>query len=93
MMLFRKDMEPRCAYCARGARIDEGHVACVKRGIVAPEYHCAAFVYDPLRRVPPRPMKLDTDKCPAFRYDPLRRTPPRPAELNTAKLSPEDFQV
>ena len=37
-------------------------MACVKRGIVAPEYHCAAFVYDPLRRVPPRPMKLDTDK-------------------------------
>ena len=52
-MLFRKDIDPRCAYCARGSRIGEDKVACVKRGIV---------VYDPLRRVPPRPMKLDTDK-------------------------------
>ena len=34
MKLFRKNIEPRCAYCARGARIDDGHVACVKRGVV-----------------------------------------------------------
>ena len=61
-MPSRKDPDPRCAYRARGSRIGEDKVACVKRGIVAPEYHCAAFVYDPLRRVPPRPMKLDTDK-------------------------------
>ena len=54
-MLFRKDIDPRCAYCARGSRIGEDKVACVKRGIVAPEYHCAAFIYDPLRRVPPKP--------------------------------------
>ena len=59
MMLFRKDMEPRCAYCARGARIDEGHVACVKRGVVADTDKCPAFRYDPLRRVPPRPASLD----------------------------------
>ena len=45
-MLFRKDMDPRCAYCAKGSRIGEDKVACVKRGVV----------------MPPRPMKLDTDK-------------------------------
>ena len=61
-MLFRKDMDPRCTYCAKGSRIGEDKVACVKRGIVAPEDHCSAFKYDPLKRVPPRPMKLDTDK-------------------------------
>ena len=61
-MIFRKNMDPRCAYCQRGQQINDREVACVKRGIVAPEYHCAAFVYDPLRRVPPRPMKLDMDK-------------------------------
>lgn len=61
-MLFRKDIEPRCAYCARGSRIGEDKVACIKRGIVAPEQHCAAFVYDPLRRVPPRPVKLLVEK-------------------------------
>lgn len=61
-MLFRKRIEPRCAYCARGRTLDESQVACVKRGIVKPEEHCGAFVYDPLRRVPPRPKKLDTDR-------------------------------
>ena len=35
-MLFRKDIDPRCAYCARGSRISDDKVACVKRGIVAP---------------------------------------------------------
>ena len=33
-MLFRKDMDPRCAYCQRGQQINEREVACVKRGIV-----------------------------------------------------------
>ena len=62
MMLFRKDMEPRCADCARGARIDEGHVACIKRGVVADTDKCPAFRYDPLRRTPPRPAELNTAK-------------------------------
>ena len=39
-MLFRKDMDPRCAYCQRGQQINEREVACVKRGIVAVEHHC-----------------------------------------------------
>ena len=61
-MLFRKDIDPRCAYCERGSRISDDKVACIKRGIVAPEDRCGAFKYDPLRRVPPRPLKLDTAK-------------------------------
>ena len=60
MKLFRKDIEPRCAYCEKGAQFNETEVACVKRGIVAAEYHCGAFRYDPLKRVPPRPVALDT---------------------------------
>ena len=54
-MLFRKDIEPRCAYCAQGVRINETQVACMKKGIVAAEPHCFRFRYDPLKRVPPRP--------------------------------------
>ena len=61
-MLFRKDMDPRCAYCQRGQQINEREVACVKRGIVLPEDRCSAFKYDPLKRVPPRPASLDTAK-------------------------------
>lgn len=61
-MLFRKDIEPRCAYCQRGARIDQEQVICVKRGIVSPEDHCARFRYDPLKRTPPRPAQLSTQQ-------------------------------
>lgn len=61
-MLFRKKIEPRCAYCAKGRTISDDEVACVKKGIVFPEEHCGSFVYDPLRRVPPRPKKLETDR-------------------------------
>lgn len=60
MNLFRKNIEPRCAYCEKGSQINDAEVACVKRGIVAAEHHCGAFRYDPLKRVPPRPVKLET---------------------------------
>lgn len=59
-MLFRKNIEPRCGYCTRGARIDETHVACVKRGVVEDTDKCPAFRYDPLRRMPPRPAEVST---------------------------------
>jgi len=60
-MLFRKDIEPRCAYCKHGAAINEDEAVCVKKGVVPIEGSCRAFRYDPLKRVPPRPMKLDTE--------------------------------
>ena len=59
-MLFRKNIEPRCAYCAKGSSINEREVICSRKGIVAPEFHCRGFRYDPLRRVPPRPANFDT---------------------------------
>ncbi len=46
-MLFRKKIDPRCAYCAKGTRLSDEEVACVKCGIVAAEHHCGAFRYDP----------------------------------------------
>ena len=61
MQLFRKKIEPRCAYCEKGAPIGADHVACRRRGIVSAGEHCASFRYDPLKRVPPRPVKLATD--------------------------------
>lgn len=53
-MLFRKNIDPRCAYCAKGSRINDEQVVCVKRGVVPASDHCGAFSYDPLKRVPPR---------------------------------------
>ena len=87
MKLFRKDIDPRCAYCQRGQQINEREVACVKRGVVPMEHHCRTFKYDPLKRVPPE------DRCSAFKYDPLKRVPPRPAALNTGKLNESDFSL
>ena len=64
-MLFRKDIEPRCAYCKKGNALSDREVICVKRGIVAAEDSCRAFRYDPMKRVPPRPVKLNTEKLSA----------------------------
>ena len=62
-MLFKKDIEPRCAYCACGAPLEDGaSILCKKRGVVTPGEHCCAFRYDPLKRVPPRPVTLDTSR-------------------------------
>ena len=64
-MLFRRDIEPRCAYCAKGSVINEREVVCPRKGVVAVEFHCRAFKDDPLKRVPPRPVKLDTTRLKA----------------------------
>lgn len=56
---FRRDIEPRCAYCAHGSALSEREVACSRRGVVDAADHCRHFSYDPLRRVPPRPASLD----------------------------------
>ena len=60
-MLFRKDIEPCCAYCKRGTPVSETEVMCLKKGVVSSEGSCRAFRYDPLKRVPPRPAALETE--------------------------------
>ncbi|MCD8367531.1 MAG: hypothetical protein LUC48_05850 [Clostridiales bacterium] len=61
-MLFRKDIEPRCQYCAKGEPLKDGQIACTKKGIVSPGYHCFRFQYDPLKRVPSQPAVPDFSK-------------------------------
>lgn len=58
-MLFKKDIEPRCAYCKRGALLDEEQVLCVRKGIVSVGGSCRRFRYDPLKRTPPKPVAAD----------------------------------
>lgn len=57
--LFKKTIEPDCAYCKRGKTLDQETILCKKRGITAPGNTCPAFRYDPLKRVPPRPVVPD----------------------------------
>lgn len=57
-ILFRKNIEPRCAYCAHAHALDEQTATCKRRGIVTLEDHCRRFKYDPLSRIPPKPAVL-----------------------------------
>ena len=63
--IFKKDIDPRCAYCAKGKDLARGDIGCVHKGVVKAHFSCRKFVYDPLRRVPPKPVRLGkkyTDK-------------------------------
>jgi hypothetical protein len=57
-LLFRKNIEPACAYCVRGSAINDTEIVCRRHGIVEPWWHCKRFRYDPYKREPPRPPKL-----------------------------------
>ncbi len=61
-MLFEKKIEPRCAYCKHSAPLNDDQVLCVKKGIVSPAGACRRFRYDPLKRVPPKPLAADFSK-------------------------------
>ena len=61
-MLFSKSIEPRCAYCQRGARLSDDKVMCLKKGIVSAAGQCRRFKYDPLKRVPPKPPVLTVNQ-------------------------------
>lgn len=58
-MLFSKNIDPMCTYCKRGQALDQENVLCIKKGIMAAGDSCSAFRYDPLKRVPPRPVAPD----------------------------------
>ena len=58
-MLFSKSIEPKCAYCQRGKAIEPDTILCIKKGSMEPGDSCPAFRYDPLKRVPPRPITPD----------------------------------
>lgn len=60
-MLFKKKIEPSCAYCSSGNKISNDEVMCIKKGIVSPSGQCRSFKYDPLKREPPMHVVLKTD--------------------------------
>jgi hypothetical protein len=63
-MLFRKDIEPACAYCQHSSPVDDESVICSKKGIMQPWSRCRKFNYDPLKRVPefqPKPSTKGID--------------------------------
>ena len=63
-MLFRKEIEPACAYCSLGRRGEDDGVICLRRGVVSPWDKCGRFRYDPLLRVPEAEPQPVTDVDP-----------------------------
>ena len=54
---FGKNIEPACEYCALGKLTSDGkNVLCKKKGVTALHFKCRRFRYDPLRRIPKRPV-------------------------------------
>lgn len=59
MGLFRAKIEPRCVYCKYGVSLEKSDdIGCVRHGVVEAWSHCRSFRYDPLKRVPVKPVKL-----------------------------------
>lgn len=51
--IFKKDIEPQCAFCEHGTTIANESVLCKKAdGIMSPYSKCKKFKYDPLKRQP-----------------------------------------
>ena len=62
--LFNPNIEPRCCYCEHASETSDGMaMLCKKRGIMTKDYYCGKFIYDPLKRDPVRPPRLQ-------RFDP-----------------------
>ncbi|MBR1810845.1 MAG: hypothetical protein IJ766_04225 [Clostridia bacterium] len=57
---FSKEITPRCEHCAKGRLAATGtEVLCRNMGVVAKDYACKKFVYDPLKREPKKLKALE----------------------------------
>ena len=58
--LFGNRIPPACKYCLLSIKLlqDGRHALCKRRGVVGVESSCSRFQYDPLKRIPHRPLTL-----------------------------------
>lgn len=66
--LFRKKIERRCEYCAKGTQLDEENILCSKKGVRSAGSKCRKFTYDPTKRIPSKPKALDFEKYKEYDY-------------------------
>lgn len=60
MKKTKNGIEKICALCEHSEIIfDEENVLCELHGIVPGAYRCRKFIYDPLKRVPPKTPKVE----------------------------------
>lgn len=68
-MLFRKKLPRDCAYCTYSTSLDSEYVLCAKKGIRSCEKPCGRFLYDPLKRIPPKQKPLELSDFDAVDFD------------------------
>jgi hypothetical protein len=58
--LFGNHISPACKYCLLSIKLlqDGRHALCKRNGVVAVESRCNRFQYDPLKRIPRKPLAL-----------------------------------
>lgn len=61
-MLFKNDIEPSCTYCRHGRPLGENEIGCIKLGIVSVDGRCKRFAYNPLARIPSKPLSLNRER-------------------------------
>ncbi len=55
--VFNKDITPACRYCSHGTVLSySNEIICERRGVTAPSDFCRHYSYDPLKRIPTKPM-------------------------------------
>ena len=58
--LFGNRIQAACVYCELSYPAgQEDFRLCFKKGIVRPDFSCAKFRYDPIMRIPNRPLELE----------------------------------
>ena len=60
--LCRNDVEKLCLYCAHSSsELNNQTVLCIKYGAVNKSHICKKYKYNPLKRLPPKRVKLKTN--------------------------------
>ena len=59
----KADIVKQCGLCEIGRPAPDGKsVLCIRKGVMPLDARCGKFRYDPLKRVPPRPVSLATER-------------------------------
>ena len=67
-MLFRRKIQPMCAYCAHATILDEEEIKCPKKGVMQCDDKCFFFTYDPTKRLPAKAKAVDFSKYEEYDY-------------------------
>lgn len=67
-MLFRKKIQPMCAYCRHATILDEEEVKCARKGTRQFDDKCFFFSYDPTKRQPKKAKAVDFSKYEEYDY-------------------------